>query len=142
MGDPFTFSGFAMPLLRYEMRDFAEAGPPCPCGRGLPTLKRIYGRTRNMLTMPDGEKHWPMVGFAEYRKVAPIRQYQFIQKSTKAIEMRLVADRPLDGREMEALSDIVKRSLGHPFELTFTFLPEIPVGPNGKFEEFVSEIAA
>jgi len=29
---------FAMPLIRYDIGDFAEVGPPCPCGRGLPVL--------------------------------------------------------------------------------------------------------
>ncbi len=32
---------FAMPLLRYAVGDFAEVGPPCPCGRGLPVVRRI-----------------------------------------------------------------------------------------------------
>lgn len=32
---------FAMPLIRYEIGDHAEVGAPCPCGRGLPVLKRI-----------------------------------------------------------------------------------------------------
>jgi phenylacetate-CoA ligase len=28
----------ALPLIRYEIGDYAEAAEPCPCGRGLPTL--------------------------------------------------------------------------------------------------------
>ena len=35
---------FAMPLVRYELGDYAEVGAPCPCGRGLPVIKRIVGR--------------------------------------------------------------------------------------------------
>ncbi|MCK4705298.1 MAG: phenylacetate--CoA ligase family protein, partial [Gammaproteobacteria bacterium] len=31
---------FATPLIRYELGDYAEVGEPCPCGRGLPVLKR------------------------------------------------------------------------------------------------------
>lgn len=54
--------------------------------------------------------------------------------------MRLVVDRPLEDPEKEALYAIVRRSLGHPFEMKIVCLPELPVGPNGKFEEFVSEI--
>ena len=38
---------FATPLIRYEIGDYAEVGEPCPCGRGLPVLKCIQGRTRN-----------------------------------------------------------------------------------------------
>ncbi|NNM01814.1 MAG: phenylacetate--CoA ligase family protein, partial [Gammaproteobacteria bacterium] len=32
---------FAMPLLRYDIGDRAEVGGPCPCGRGLPVIKRV-----------------------------------------------------------------------------------------------------
>ena len=74
-----TLHNFAMPLLRYETGDYAEAGAPCPCGRGLPTLARIAGRQRNMLVLPNGERRWPLSGFRRYRDIAPIRQYQIVQ---------------------------------------------------------------
>lgn len=45
---------FAMPLIRYALSDWAEVGPTCPCGRGLPTLSRVMGRTRNMALTPLG----------------------------------------------------------------------------------------
>jgi phenylacetate-CoA ligase len=32
---------FAMPLIRYEIGDYSEVGPPCACGRGLPVLTRV-----------------------------------------------------------------------------------------------------
>jgi hypothetical protein len=31
--------------------------------------------------------------------------------------------------------------LGHPFRIRFTFHDEIPKGPTGKFEEFISHVA-
>ncbi|MGH7126146.1 MAG: phenylacetate--CoA ligase family protein, partial [Stellaceae bacterium] len=40
-------NNFAMPLLRYEVGDVAEVGPPCACGRGLPVLTRILSRDRS-----------------------------------------------------------------------------------------------
>jgi phenylacetate-CoA ligase len=37
-------NNFAMPLVRYDIGDTVEVGPPCACGRGLPVLTRIIGR--------------------------------------------------------------------------------------------------
>jgi phenylacetate-CoA ligase len=136
-----TLHGFAQPLLRYELRDHAEVGPPCPCGRGLPTLRRIVGRSRNMLTLPGGEKRWPLVGFAEYRAIAPIRQYQMVQTAVDALELRLVAERPLNAAEEAALTAVVQRSLGHPFALRFDYRDRLLPAASGKFEEFLSLIA-
>ncbi len=112
---------FAAPIIRYEIRDYAEVGGPCPCGRGLPTLKRILGRRRNMVTLPDGSRHWPTVGFHAFRDIAPIRQYQAIQRSSDSIEIKLVVDRPLT-RESEArLSSVIQEAMGYPFRLRFSY---------------------
>ena len=35
---------YGMPLLRYDLGDYAQVGEPCPCGRGLPVLDRVVGR--------------------------------------------------------------------------------------------------
>jgi phenylacetate-CoA ligase len=135
-----TLHGFAMPLLRYELRDYAEVAAPCPCGRGLPSLRRIQGRVRNMLVTPHGEIRWPLVGFAEYRKVAPVRQYQIAQLTRDHVEFRLVTERPLAQDEEAALAVILRNSLGDFARIDFRYFPDLPLGVNGKFEEFISLI--
>lgn len=40
-------NNFAMPLIRYDLGDYAKMGAPCSCGRGLPVLTRILGRDRS-----------------------------------------------------------------------------------------------
>ncbi|MDH5798589.1 MAG: hypothetical protein OEZ19_08485, partial [Paracoccaceae bacterium] len=130
---------FATPLIRYDIRDYAEVGPPCPCGRGLPTLSRIMGRRRNMVVFPDGRKHWPMIGAYRFREVADIRQYQAIQHSTEDIEIRLVVEKTLDAVQEAQLTALAHQSLGHPFPLRFSYFDrELPKSRGGKFEEFIS----
>jgi phenylacetate-CoA ligase len=134
---------FATPLIRYDLGDYAEAGGPCPCGRGLPTLARILGRSRNLVTLPTGERHWPLVGFARYRELAPVRQYQLVQHAADAIEVRLVVERALTAAEEGSLAGVIREALGYPFRLAFVYYEnEIPRGPGGKFEEFISQVGA
>lgn len=129
---------YATPLIRYEIRDYAEVGPACSCGRGLGTLRRIMGRRRNMVTLPDGSKHWPLVGAHHYREVADIRQYQVIQHGLDDIEIRLVVS-PLTPEQEGAITDLAQQALGHPFKLRFSYFEsELPGTGNGKFEEFIS----
>ncbi|MGE0484647.1 MAG: phenylacetate--CoA ligase family protein [Gammaproteobacteria bacterium] len=133
-----SLHNYAMPLIRYEINDHAEAGPPCPCGRSLPTLRRILGRSRHMLTLPDGRRHWPLLGFAGFRDVAPVVQYQVVQHAPRAMEFRLVVERPLTTAEEAGLGTLLNAALGHPFELRFRYFEGvIPRGPGGKFEEFI-----
>lgn len=134
---------FATPLVRYELRDYAEVGPPCPCGRGLPTLARILGRQRNMVVLPDGRRHWPLVGLHRYREVGPILQYQLVQHSLEDVEMRLVTGAPFTREQEARLTAIVTDALGHAFPLRFSYFEHaLPGSRGGKFEEFVCRVGS
>lgn len=133
---------FATPLIRYDLGDYAEMAGPCPCGRGLPALKRIAGRRRNMVRLPDGRSLWPSIGGPRYSEIAPIRQFQFIQRERETIEVRLVSAAPLTADQEGRIGDLIRKALDFSFKLQFTYFPEqIPRGPGGKFEEFMCELA-
>ncbi len=131
---------FASPLIRYDIGDHAVAGGSCVCGRPTITLRRIMGRDRNLLIRPDGSRHWPLSGFHDFDSVAPIRQYQLVQKTRSSIELRLVTDAPLDDVEAAAFADIVRKVLEFPFDVSVVQSRErLPLTGSGKFEEFVCE---
>ncbi len=131
---------FAMPLLRYDLGDYAEVGEPCACGRGLPVLRRIVGRERELARLPDGRRLWPVFAHSDFRKVAPIRQYQFRQVAADLIEAHVVADRPLSEDEVGELTRLAIERLGYPFRIAFLAREEIPRGPGGKYADFVCEV--
>jgi phenylacetate-CoA ligase len=133
---------FATPLLRYELRDYAEVGPTCSCGRGLPTLRRVLGRERNMVRLPNGERHWPLVGLHRFREVGQILQYQLVQHDLEQVEMRLVIAARLDAGAEARLIEIVQQALGHPFRIRLSYSQgELAPRAGGKFEEFVCRVA-
>ena len=136
-----TLHNFAMPLIRYDIGDYAEAGAPCRCGRGLPAMARVLGRQRNILTLPDGRRRWPSFPSSKWSHIAPVRQLQLTQKSPQRILVRFVADRELAQQESEELLGALRHCLGHPFAMEFERVPEIPRSASYKFEDFVSEIA-
>ena len=88
----------AMPLIRYDVGDYAEFGEPCPCGRGLPVLRRIMGRSRNLLRLPSGERIFPYFHDGLFREIAPVRQFQVVQIHPQRFDVRLVTERPLTPR--------------------------------------------
>ena len=63
---------------------------------------------------------------------------QLVQKSLTEIEARLSVGRDLTDGEVAELRSIILDSLGHEFDLTFTFVDEFPRTANGKFEDFQS----
>jgi phenylacetate-CoA ligase len=131
---------FATVLLRYEIGDYAQMGDACACGRGLPVIRRIVGRTRNMLVLPDGRTLWPRLSQSLYRTLAPVLQVRVVQRSFEEIELRYTADRDLTQDEQGALGRFMLENLQHPFRIVFTRVASIPRSAGGKFEDFVCEV--
>jgi phenylacetate-CoA ligase len=134
------FHNLGTVLIRYEIGDYATVGEPCACGRPQPVLARVMGRVRNMARSPAGAPFWP-TSLVAIRRVAPIRQFQYVQTALDTIELRLVLDRPLEAGEEAAAIAQAQRALGHPFRVELRPVPAIERGPTGKFEEFQSRLA-
>jgi len=131
---------FATPLIRYDIGDRGELGPSCPCGRGLPVLTRIVGRSRDMVILPSGGRHWPLVGVYSFRTVAQIRQYQIVQESLTTLRARLVVDAPLSPLQEQALAEVIGKAIGHPFVVVFEYPTVIERTPGGKYREFICAV--
>ncbi len=130
---------FATPLIRYEIGDYAQAGPRhCLCKRSSPTVKRFLGRERNLLLRPDGSRQWPMVGYRRWGEVLSIRQFQFIQEDRHTITAHFsVASRP-DAATKARLTRIIRSALGYDYTIAYVWHDgPLPRGPGGKFEEFI-----
>jgi phenylacetate-CoA ligase len=93
-----------------------------------------------MLTLPNGDQRWPLVGFSKFRDIVPVKQFQFVQTSLQEILFRVVVERPLLAGEEDGLREIIRERLGHPFEIRFEYMDVIPRGKGGKYEEFVSDL--
>jgi len=132
----------AMPLLRYELGDLAEVGEPCACGRGLPVLSRIHGRQRDMLTLPSGRKISGsiLLGQRTFASMPVVAQYQIVQKNRLELEVRIVADRPLEKAESQQIIQRLTAQIGSDFEIRVVEVDQIPRLPGGKSRDFVSEI--
>ena len=136
-----TLHNFAMPLVRYDIGDYAEPGEACPCGRGLPVLRRIVGRVRNMLVTAEGKRFWVGLGSGTLPRIAPIRQYQFVQKELDLVEAHLVAAVPLTVEQEDRVRAHVLKQLPPGFRVRVVYRDNIPRGAGGKFEDFHSELA-
>lgn len=73
--------------------------------------------------------------------VAPIRQLQLVQTGRDRIEVTYVMERELNDDEERRLSATLRASLGFPYRMTCRWVDHIPRSPNGKFEDFISQVA-
>lgn len=137
-----TLHNLAMPLVRYELGDYAALGETCPCGRSLPVLERIVGRKRNMIRLPDGTEHWPSFPEERWLGIAPIRQLQAVQVAIDTVVLRVVADRGLSRNEIDRLEQAFAEMLRFPHRIMVEEIAGIPRQANAKFEDFVCLVDA
>jgi phenylacetate-CoA ligase len=137
-----TLENYLMPLVRYEIGDYAVAARgECACGRTLPLLGRVLGRQTNMLRLPDSTmtSGWPAVG--TLREFSELKFFQLVQKSIMQFSVRYVSDRTLTPEtEAEIRSRLREDGLWEHAEVSFEQVDEIARAPSGKFMVTLCEV--
>ena len=80
-----------MPLIRYRVGDRGQAAPEgsCDCGRTLPLMGAIEGRTNDLLLTRDGRRvAWMSSVFYD----VPVREWQIVQEQLDLLRVRVAPD--------------------------------------------------
>ena len=132
---------FTTPLLRYRLGDVAERGPaPCPCGQPFATLRTIQGRTMEYFNRGDGTliHHWELSQHITGESASLIARYQFVQKTTDRITMKLLPTRRLDDAAVAAIEARGQEKLGPAVRFEVQLVDHIPIAPSGKMIQSVN----
>lgn len=127
---------YAMPLIRYDIGDMAEWGEPCDCGITWPVIKRLWGRVRNRVVLPDGSG-FPM-GFLgdDLGKITAIREFRVRQYLGKELELQLRLDAPLLQADFALIAQTLKKSGLAGLVLVIRAVDQIDWVPGKKRDEF------
>ncbi|UCE29508.1 MAG: phenylacetate--CoA ligase family protein [Candidatus Bathyarchaeota archaeon] len=131
----------AMPLIRYSLGDIGRFSTErCSCGRGLPLMKIIDGRTDDFLVLPSGTIISPRnINLLEY--VDGIAAYRIVQKERDKLEVQVVADSGFSPETISRTRDrILRGCLGEDIEINVEIVDEIPRDISGKMRSVVSEV--
>ncbi|HWA20395.1 MAG TPA: hypothetical protein VG757_15530 [Devosia sp.] len=131
------FLNAAQPLIRYEQGDVAEWMAPCPCGRCLPRLGGLIGRTTGLFYHPDGRVR---AGFLHPndRAILKCREWQIAQTGPHQFEVRYVpADWNVPGDEAQ-MADRIRTLYFDDAEVAFRRARALP-SRAGKTIEYVNE---
>jgi phenylacetate-CoA ligase len=72
----------AMPLLRYDLGDLAMPATACSCGRGLPVIGGILGRTDDLIVTGEGKFIPPVRFYTLFETCDQIRQFQVVRRGS------------------------------------------------------------
>jgi phenylacetate-CoA ligase len=116
-----NLNNYAMPFLRYRIGDIGipSTRESCSCGRGLPLIDKVIGRTTEVFEFYDGTK---IAGemFIHLMKEFPLKEYQFVQVSDRKVILRIsgadARDRALQSRICDAYRPHVPAGVVIDFE--------------------------
>jgi len=133
---------YGMPMIRYDIGDraFPLETKFCDCGRGLPKLKKIEGRTLEIVRTRDnksiGGTFWTLL----LRSRDGIKQFQVVQKNLDGVTIRIVCDSDLDGAVLEYFTSRIHETCGRGFKVDFERTETIDLTQSGKQRLIVSHV--
>lgn len=128
------------PFIRYRTGDIgALSNELCSCGRGLPLLKEIQGRTTDFVVAQDGTVLHGLALIYVLRDLAGIESFKIIQHSLDDLEVQIVRNNDYSKQDSEALIvKTFKKRLGERVNVKLIYLDEIAKEKSGKFRYVVS----
>ncbi len=136
-----SLNQFAMPFIRYKNGDMAirQAGR-CTCGRGLPLLREIVGRTNDFLVSAEGQfVHSEF--FAYLFRVKPeVARYQIHQPARGQLDVRLVCNQAVDETWLAGVRDEIQARFGRATQVSLQVVEHIQLTPAGKHRYIISEV--
>ncbi len=130
-----------MPFVRYRTGDLAvTTGRTCPCGRGLPLLERIEGRSFDAIVTADGRHIGGFFWTWLSRAVPGIRRFQVEQRERSGVIFRFVPGPEWRDEYERSLEKKIRENCGDGFGVSFERVGEIPLTPSGKSKFIISNV--
>lgn len=132
---------YAMPFLRYRSGDLATASDrKCPCGRGLPLIEEMCGRTLDILRTPEGRRISGVFVPMFFKDYAWVEEFQLEQTAIDYIHVRI---KPASGYHPELLPYLqadLQRRIGGSVRLKFHVVEKIERTLTGKHRPVISRL--
>lgn len=135
------FLNYAQPLIRYRVGDWAVVAAPCSCGRGLPALERISGRTYHMFVTDTGERFVPSVSEGRIAKLGAA-MWQLAQVGELQAEFRYSKRQGAPAISVAAFMEATEGTLPPAFNIRIKEVPSFPLRRGGKHILYVQEYVA
>lgn len=129
------------PFIRYRTGDVGILDDnSCRCGRGLPLLKEIQGRTTDFIFAQDGTAMHGLALIYVLRDLAGIREFKVIQENLDLVRVLLVKDSSYDHSAEITIRDGFRERLGDRVTINIEYLESTPKDASGKFRYIVSNV--
>lgn len=135
-------NNYSMPFLRYRNQDMAILSDrKCPCGRGLPLMEKVDGRTIDAIVTEDGRIISGEVFLYIFDRFEWVRKYQAVQEKIGELVVNIVKVEGADvEKDLMVARGEMKKVLGDKVKAEICFVDEIPLTKSGKSKIVMSHV--
>ncbi|MCZ7566032.1 MAG: AMP-binding protein [Burkholderiales bacterium] len=129
------------PFVRYRTGDVGSIeATACPCGRGLPLLKEVHGRSTDFVVAQDGTVLHGLALIYVLRDLPGIRQFKIVQETLDSVRVELIAEGALDRRIVHMIESGFRARLGPTVNVAVEPVQSIAPERSGKFRYVASRV--
>lgn len=131
------------PFVRYRTGDVGilDHGR-CACGRGLPMLREIQGRTTDFVVAANGTVMHGLALIYAVRAVESVQRFKIVQESVTRTEVQIVPGPGFGSDQTIRIVRELQSRLGDGVDIEIRIVPEIAPERSGKFRYVVSHVDA
>jgi phenylacetate-CoA ligase len=134
-------TNYTMPFIRYNIEDVsAIVEENCACGRQLPLIRPLLGRSCDMLYTPDGRCFWGAALNPALWQMNWVKQFQVHQLKIDQISVKIVKGDNFSEHEFGIVKNNLANIFGPKVNIEYIFVHEIPLSKSGKFRFIISEL--
>ena len=135
---------YAMPFIRYAIGDVATAGKDaCPCGRTLPVIAQVEGRTRMAFIFRDGRARLAagMGRSSACEPSCPAASVRSCRSTMSGSSSAMCPMAPAQARTIVGLTALARQIMHPSVDIVPVAMDALPRGPGGKFEQVISLVS-
>ncbi len=136
-----NLNSYAFPIIRYDIGDLGYPSLRAPaCGRGLPLMRIVEGRSDAVIRLPSGRLLSPMFFFAAMKKFPWPARWRVVQEEPGRIRVQVVPDASRVFVASEA-GAWIGQTIAEPVRIDIEVVVSIPDLANGKQCAVISRVA-
>ncbi len=131
------------PFIRYRTGDVAVLDDrTCACGRGLPLIRELQGRSTDFIVARDGTVMHGLALIYVLRELPGIAGFKIVQESLDLTRVQVVRGDGFTGDTPERIRAGIARRLGEGVEVRVELVDGIAPERSGKYRYVMSKVAA
>ncbi len=131
------------PFIRYRTGDVGVLDDtPCTCGRGLPLLKELQGRSTDFVVAANGTVMHGLALIYVLRDLPAIQAFKVTQHSLQRTQVQLVAEPHFRPDALDGIRAAFRARLGEDVQVDIDLVGDIAPEASGKYRYIVSHVVA